>query len=336
MNGAIFYGSLTRIAPALREEFDTEELELEDWSNGDYVLLRARHHPRIPIETTTGRKVEILRDDLVLGALGRRDATLEAVGGYEDVRDPGRMTLLTGAGLTGAATSVSHWLPPLPEVEYLGHVTVEGRRVGMSDYRASGPEAPLEAPVVLTVGTSMSAGKTTTARFAIRALKRLGLRVVGAKLTGAGRYQDILAMRDAGADAVFDFVDAGLPSTVCGVDEYRGVLRPLLRIIGGARPDVVVIEAGASPLERYNGDTLIEELGDRVRCRFLAASDPYAVRGVQDGFGSEVDLVTGPAASTTAAVRLVERLTGLRAANVLEPDGRRALEETLARTLGLS
>ena len=34
--------------------------------------------------------------------------------------------------------------------------------------------------------------------------------VIGTKLTGAGRYRDILAMRDAGADYIFDFVDAGL------------------------------------------------------------------------------------------------------------------------------
>ena len=57
--------------------------------------------------------------------------------------------------------------------------------------------------------------------------------MVGAKLTGAGRYRDILAMQDAGADHIFDFVDAGLPSTVVPESEYRPALRNLLSRMAG-------------------------------------------------------------------------------------------------------
>ena len=49
--------------------------------------------------------------------------------------------------------------------------------------------------------------------------------------------------------------------------------------------DVVVAEAGASPLELYNGATAIEELDTNVRCTVLSASDPYAVAGVTTAFG---------------------------------------------------
>ena len=66
-------------------------------------------------------------------------------------------------------------------------------------------------PVVLLIGTSMSAGKTTTGRIIVHELKRAGLRVAGAKFTGAGRYRDVLAFGDAGADTIIDFVDAACP-----------------------------------------------------------------------------------------------------------------------------
>jgi len=108
------------------------------------------------------------------------------------------------------------------------HVFVNGKKTTMRDFVSILPERPFTLPVVLIVGTSMSAGKTSSARIIVRLLKEAGLKVIGAKLTGAGRYRDILSVRDAGADWIFDFVDVGLPSTVCPEEEYRRALRPSL------------------------------------------------------------------------------------------------------------
>ena len=86
-------------------------------------------------------------------------------------------------------------------------------------------------------------------------------------------------MADAGADAIFDFVDAGLPSTVCSAEEYRRALMPLLSRMAAVAADAAVIEIGASPLEPYNGAVTIKEIGRNVRVSILCASDPYAVHG---------------------------------------------------------
>ena len=205
----------------------------------------------------------------------------------------------------------------------------------MSDFRIHG-EGDFVVPVVLLVGTSMSSGKTTTGRLVVHELERMGLNVVGVKLTGAGRYRDILSYRDAGASAIFDFVDAGLPSTVVDEAHFRDVIRPLLHHIAGLKPDVAVVEAGASPLEPYNGTAAIEELGeDNIRCKILCASDPYAVVGVEQAFGLRPDLVTGPATSTSAAIDLVRKLSGVEALNVMDPECLPALREVLKRTLDL-
>lgn len=93
----------------------------------------------------------------------------------------------------------------------------------MKDFVSPFPDYRYDCPTILIIGTSMSDGKTTVARVIIHQLKQMGLKVIDAKLTGVGRYQDILAMSDAGADQVFDFVDVGLPSSICTPDEFYPV-----------------------------------------------------------------------------------------------------------------
>ncbi len=150
----------------------------------------------------------------------------------------------------------------------------------------------------------------------IRQLKQFGLRILGAKLTGAGRYHDILAMADAGADVVFDFVDAGLPSTICPPDEYREAMIPLLGRMAELHANVAVVETGASPLEPYNSDTAIALIEDCVRVTMLSTCDPYAALGVMTAFNARPDLVTGVATNTDAGTALIEKLTGVEALNL--------------------
>ena len=70
----------------------------------------------------------------------------------------------------------------------------------------------------------------------------------------------------------------------------------------------IVAEAGASPLEPYNGAEAVRRLAPSMRLALLCASDPFAVLGVMDAFGIRPDIVAGPAANTTAAVELVQKL----------------------------
>jgi hypothetical protein len=337
MKPRYFFTSLTRISDLPEIPFSVEPLTRREWETGDYVVgeVVSPSNRLSRIELTSGRMVEVVEGDLIVGAFGVRYATLEAVGGWQGIGRDRLMEALTGAGLFGKATSRSTLLPSLLSLIYKGHVLVGEEKVAMRDCVPDVPEREFGLPVVLLVGTSMSAGKTTSAKVIVRLLREAGLAVVGAKLTGAGRYQDILAMQDAGAEHVFDFVDAGLPSTVVPEKEYRKVLRRLLSRIAAADVDVVVAEVGASPLEPYNGATAIEEIGANVRCTVLSASDPYAVSGVTSAFGSRPDLVTGLATSTSAGIELVEKLSGIKALNVLDRSSFTRLRAILKDTLDL-
>jgi len=329
-----FLSSLTRCSDLDRQPFDIAPLPREQWATGDFVVGEVTGPgPNMTVELASGRMVQALRRDRVVGAFGSRAATLEATGSYLDIVD-GRMHALTSAGLFGAATSVSTLVAALTKLDYRGHVVRNGDKVRMADFAIRG-DGGFKVPTIMLVGTSMSSGKTTAGRMIVHELERAGRKVVGAKLTGAGRFRDMLSFSDAGADAVFDFVDAGLPSTVVAEDEFRAAIRPLLGHIGRLEPDYLVAEAGASPLEPYNGAAAIEELGNHICYRVLCASDPYAVVGVEEAFGFEPDLVTGPAASTSAAVALVRKMTGVDALNMLDPESARILRKHLYDALGL-
>ncbi len=330
--------SLTRIADFDKNPYGVRPFAHDAWENGDYVLteVTGTRSDLYKVETCDGEMVPVEPGDQVIGALGHREATLEGVGSYTAVVS-NRMHALTSAGLLGAFTSFSIMLPRPLSLVYRGHIVRDNRRITMRDFALRTAAEGFAVPTILVVGTSMNAGKSVTGRRVCEVLSTAGLRIIGAKLTGAGRYRDIASFKKYGACEVYDFVDVGLPSTVGPEEEFRAAIRPLLTHISSRKPDFLLAEAGASPLEPYNADTAIDELGDNIVCSILCASDPYAVVGVRQGFTLEPDLVAGPAAQTSAAIKLVRKLTGLHAINVIDrrtlPEFREFLEAKLGTAL---
>jgi hypothetical protein len=80
-----------------------------------------------------------------------------------------------------------------------------------SDPRPRGANDPA---LVLVVGSDMDAGKTTTARRVIYALRAMGSRVAAGKATGVASLGDLTSMYDAGATEVLDFAALGEPATI--------------------------------------------------------------------------------------------------------------------------
>ncbi len=337
MTQRYLYSSMTRISDLEQRDFDVEPLDRDEWATGQYVAVEVETRAnRFALELPNGRMMHLSEGDRVIGALGVRHATLEATGTWRAVGDDGRMEVLGGGGILGRCTSRSLLLSDLTRVNYLGHVKRAGKVCSMMDFGAGGGSgAPFETSTILIIGTSMSAGKTTAAQVIVRLLKSRGLRVLGAKITGAGRYRDVLSMSDAGADWVYDFVDVGLPSTVVSRDLYEGALDRLLTTMADLPADVAVIEAGASPLEPYNGAAAVEKIRPAVRCVVLCASDPYAVLGVMTAFDANPSVVTGPASNTMGGQDLVRELTGIEAMNVMDRSHLPRLEAVLVEKLGL-
>ena len=313
------YTSVTRISN-LEGGFETKDLKIDNWRNGDYVVCRIEKisGKLNTIELPSGRMMQLLEGDVIVGALGTRHATLEATGSWTEVGADKNMHMLTSAGLLGKLTSRSSFISPLIEISYLGHVFQAGLKRNMADYVKVYPPKEFNTPIILFVGSSMSAGKTTSARIVTHQLKMMNYKVTGIKLTGAGRYRDVLSIKDAGADFVFDFVDAGLPSSICSRNQYTQALENMLNMISSTVPDVAIVEIGASPIEPYNGDLAIESIKKHVMMTVLCASDPYAVLGVMKSFNLKPTIVTGPAANTLGGTELIDKLCKVKALNLID------------------
>ncbi len=318
--GRVILPSLTRITDFDRRSPDVGQLPREQWSRGDYIVVEMLEDgpDSYGVETVDGNLLEMFPGDRLIGALGTRAATLEVVGDWREISDDLEMQTLTAAGVLGVCTSASLQSAELANVRYVGHALRDGEPCRMKDFVTPAGDRRLEAPVILIIGTSMDSGKTVAAVAAVRELVAAGRRVAGAKVTGVGRLRDILAMEKSGAGPIMDFVDVGLPSTVVPPDEYEKSLRLLCSKLAESDPDVVIIEAGASPLEPYCGDVAMKVLAEQVSLTILCASDPYAVLGVIEAFGSKPDLVSGRATSTEAGVRLIEKMTGVPALNLID------------------
>ena len=102
---------------------------------------------------------------------------------------------------------------------------------------------------------------------------------------------------------------------------------------GVAQLAAAVVEAGASPLEPYNGDTVMALLDERVCFMLLCASDPYTVMGVASAFARQPDLIAGGAANTKAGIELVNKLTGLPALNLMDRASYPDLQQRIMKAL---
>jgi hypothetical protein len=250
-----------------------------------------------------------------------------------------------GAGMFAKVTSISpHYKSQARNLEYMGHVFRNGKKVRMEDFVPKEttplPHAP-QVPTILVVGTAMSSGKSCTAKVAIRCLKEMGVaKVVAAKLTGAGYLSDILGFSDAGADSVLDFVDVGLPSTVIPKEEYRRKLHQIFGMIEDRQPEVLVVEAGASPCEKYNGSVVLEAFANHPSLFvILCASDAYSVMGATtylETFGLAPNMVAGIIANTSAGQELVENMAGLPTSSLNTDKSIEAFAAMLDKHLGIS
>jgi len=330
------YTGLTRISDLSIKGFEVEKIDKSLWETGDYVVCKIvnKGSDAFKLELPNGRMRGVMGGESLVGALGERYATLEATGTWKAVEENDILHVLTAGGLLGKLTSKSVYIHEMMTIKYLGHAFRNSKKLRMEDFVKPVKRKEFTVPVVLFVGTSMSAGKTTSARIITNIFKIAGLKVVGAKLTGAGRYKDILAIKDVGADAVFDFVDAGLPSSICDTDMYLKKVEYMKNLISSIEADVAVIEIGASPLEPYNGNLAIEAIRENVKCIILSASDPYAVYGLMKAFNITPDVVTGISTNTIAGSELVEKLCGVTALNLIDPKSIPKLKEILYKAFG--
>ncbi|WP_405232422.1 P-loop NTPase family protein [Lentisalinibacter salinarum] len=239
---------------AARSAFVTRRVPLEDAKTlvtdarpaaGDLVLARVkriRHHGKL--QCARGRRVQLFHGDEIVVCYGDRYAPQQ----FEAYvpRTIGHCHLVASGGVAAQAVNWHQRIHRGPtEIEALGVLADEhGNTLNLRRYTlpaGSGGEAPPR--VIVVAGTSMDSGKTTAGAHLVRGLTRAGLRVGAAKITGTGACNDYFLMKDAGAEPVLDFTDAGYVSTYrVGEAAIRRIYETLIAELGRSRIDVAVVE----------------------------------------------------------------------------------------------
>jgi hypothetical protein len=175
-------------------------------------------------------------------------------------------------------------MKPATEIEPLG-VLVNAQGVINVRDSALGPAPTLRPPlVVAVVGSSMNAGKTTTAANLIVGLRRRRLRVGAAKVTGTGAGADPWLYRDAGASPVLDFTDSGFASTAgLAAEALEHILTHLTGHVASSGVECLVLEVADGLLQAETA-ALVEShrFAKTVDAVVFAARDAMsAVAGVE-------------------------------------------------------
>ena len=239
---------------------------------GDLVLarvVRKRQHPRI--ELPSGRKASLFVGDEVVVSYGNRYASDQFEGIVPDDLAP--CHLVASGGVAARAVQRSRLVRPATEIEPIGLLgNAAGVPVNLASY-ALEPVASDRHPVCLAViGSSMNAGKTTSAARLVRAFRDAGQGVGAAKITGTGSGGDYWKLTDAGARPVLDFTDAGHVSTYkVPVPELCRVAESLVTTIAAAGCDVIVLEIADGVFQRETAGLLCSPSLQRLVDGFLLA-----------------------------------------------------------------
>ncbi|UCE32261.1 MAG: DUF1611 domain-containing protein [Burkholderiales bacterium] len=251
---------------------------------GDLLLAtveRIGQHSRL--ELSDGRRATLHVGDEILVCYGERYAPDQ----FEARLPPDLSPCdLVAAGGIAAKCGARHARMKAPtRIRPVGLVAdAEGRVLNLATWALpSTGGTGARPPTIVVAGTMMNAGKTTAASMLVLGLKRRGLRVGAAKVTGTGAGGDRWSLTDAGADHVVDFTDAGVASTF-GLqrEEVESVFVQLHAHLSACEVDAIVIEVADGLLQRETA-MLLASPAFRARCdaMLFAAGDPLgAASGV--------------------------------------------------------
>jgi hypothetical protein len=153
----------------------------------------------------------------------------------------------------------------------------------------------------------------------VRQLAKRRIAVGACKLTGVSLRRDTLNMRDYGATWAVSFNEAGVVSTTAATAPR--VARTVLDHLSHEGADVIVAELGDGILGEYGVAEILSdpELKARATVMVVCANDPVgawgAKRVMQERFGLEIDVISGPATDNAVGTRYVREQLGLAAFN---------------------
>jgi len=283
------------------------------------------------LELTSGRMAKVSKGDIIVGALGHRQALFGYSGHLPTSVQVGDVIqVLNIGGVLGLCDSANpekgrpfdiRILGVVLQFPYLGERIGVPARVGYRRLDFEGKVDTRKVPVVALAGTCMEAGKTAAACAIVARMRHRGLTVHAFKATGVSLRRDILAMEDAGAKRSMIFTDLGVVTTTA--KNGPAITRALLTEMSQGEPDVIVFELGDGILGAYGVEAILSSTDIRtvLTSVVLSANDPVAAWGgvklLREKFDIEPAVVTGPATDNAVGVNIIRDQFGVPAFNAI-------------------
>lgn len=264
-----------------------------------------------------GRNRSIFPGDQIVAAFADRYATSQFEGYVPDAPTPDNVYHILGAGgVIGWVKSKNYSLKDVEPttVRLIGYCCDNaGEVINTKFYHKERRQFRGETPckVILSIGSTMDSGKTTTAAFISRGLAKAGHRVAFIKLTGTCYTRDREFVYDCGANFVTDFSDMGYPSTyMCSKEEILDIYQSLLDKLAEERPHYIVMEIADGLMERETMFLLQDEafMSTIHRVVFSCGDSLSAFHGVQllREWGIEVSGISGRFTMSPLLIQEVE------------------------------
>ncbi|MBC6995224.1 hypothetical protein QWY85_12410 [Neolewinella lacunae] len=226
---------------------------------GDVGLFRVMDSDGKYMKTRDGGTCSLFTDDLIMAAYGARYATNQ----YEAYLPqlPTRHVELVGrGGVVAQVASKNHTHPGQAIPLELLAFAVDAQGAVINTLQALTPFRgdTQGAKVLLSVGSSMDSGKTTTAAHLCGGLGRVGYKTAYIKLTGTAYPKDTIYCYDRGADYVTDFSQRGFTSTFqVGTPTLLSLYQELLdECVRQVKPDYIVVEIADGILQQETRELL--------------------------------------------------------------------------------
>jgi len=308
---------------------------------GDVVVGQVRSiGAHREIENPQGRIHQLNEGFVSLFVYGNRYAT-DAFEAVVPDRQASVLDMVARSGIVGEVQSRNSRMLAPTQISVLGRaVDREGRPINTLAYPRIVPKGTKKsvprAQMILVIGTSMNAGKSTVAAALCWALTTMGHNVRASKVTGTASLREILQMSDAGARSVSDFSYLGYPSThLLPEAELLRIFDTLdLKIANNPRNHWIV-EVADGVLQRETAMLLASPLvQERVDRLILCASDSFgalgAIRTLSEVYGLVPDAVSGLIANSPLGVRELTDNAAVATFDATKPDLRAIAEIILA------
>lgn len=217
--------------------------------SGDLVLARiANLGQHQHLESAEGRRCRLWPGDEIVVAYGARYAPDQFEAFVPDDLSP--CHLVAGGGIAARVASHHAGMKSATRIEPIGLLANAAGVINLRSAALGNPQPVRPAFTIAVLGTSMNAGKTTTAASLIVGLRRMGCRVGAAKVTGTGSGGDRWLMADAGASPVLDFTDAGYATTAATpVAALEDILTLLAGHVASTGVECLVLEVADGLLQ---------------------------------------------------------------------------------------